>query len=362
MVGINRLRPEPNFEARIVYYCNGEAQCLTRIYAQQTRFIAITFKKNDICTTIVSKYAMEYLDTMDNGNQYYHPPSNHQQHLRQMVIWLSIVFGGLALAAGLFVYHADKILIHLPFSAEQRFVKPYEKMASLWQAEQPSHQSQKVIEDYLQVLADQLATSIDLPPDYRLQIHYLDSDAVNAFASLGGHIFICRGLLEAVPDENSLAMVMAHEIAHIKHRDPAVGLGRGLTLQLLYSFVSGDYSRGSNWIFYGGDLGLLYFSREQESIADTTALSALKHHYGHITGHTEIFNIMAENHQQRSEIEAETETAISEQLGWLSSHPNLAERINTLNAEAKNNAWHQGTPTDIPQMVINALATATHPE
>jgi predicted Zn-dependent protease len=44
----------------------------------------------------------------------------------------------------------------------------------------------------------------------------LDSPEINAFASSGGHIFISRGLLECATSEDTLAAVIAHEIAHIQ--------------------------------------------------------------------------------------------------------------------------------------------------
>jgi predicted Zn-dependent protease len=44
----------------------------------------------------------------------------------------------------------------------------------------------------------------------------LDSQEINAFATSGGHIFITRGLLACTNSEDSLASVIAHEVAHIQ--------------------------------------------------------------------------------------------------------------------------------------------------
>ena len=49
----------------------------------------------------------------------------------------------------------------------------------------------------------------------------LDSDEINAFATPGGHIFLTRGLIDCATSEDTLAAVIAHEIAHIQ-------LGHGL--------------------------------------------------------------------------------------------------------------------------------------
>ncbi len=287
---------------------------------------------------------------MDDSPQYYSPPPAHEQHLQKMIVFLGVFFVGLAILVGGFIYFAPRILVHLPIEAEQRFVKPYEQLTGYWQQKygEEATEERLNIEHYLQTLSNELGEASDLPAGMQLKVHLINSDAVNAFATLGGHVFVCRGLMESVADENGLSMVLAHEIAHIKHRDPVVGMSRGLALQLIYSFVTGDYSRGSDWVFYGGDLGLLYFSREQESNADVQALSALHRHYGHIRGHTQIFEILSEAQEEEGVSDADSESA---SLDWLSSHPDLTDRIDVLNQQATDNQWRQGPSTPVPTEV-----------
>jgi predicted Zn-dependent protease len=43
----------------------------------------------------------------------------------------------------------------------------------------------------------------------------LDSDDINAMACPGGLVFVCRGLLDLTENEDELACVLAHEIAHV---------------------------------------------------------------------------------------------------------------------------------------------------
>ena len=74
----------------------------------------------------------------------------------------------------------------------------------------------------------------------------LDSSAVNAFSHPGGYVYITRGLLEWISeDENpALQFVLAHEIFHVdrKHafqclQDPGVKELPYGTLQLFYLFI-----------------------------------------------------------------------------------------------------------------------------
>merc|ERR1711879_567360 len=75
-----------------------------------------------------------------------------------------------------------------------------------------SKEAEAETEAALTQLLNQLTDNKALP----VRVHYLaDQDMPNAFATLGGHIFITRGLLDSVESENGLAMVLAHEYGHI---------------------------------------------------------------------------------------------------------------------------------------------------
>jgi predicted Zn-dependent protease len=48
--------------------------------------------------------------------------------------------------------------------------------------------------------------------------HVLDTQIRNAFGLPNGRIFLTRGMLELVTDEDELAAVIAHELAHVNYR------------------------------------------------------------------------------------------------------------------------------------------------
>lgn len=143
----------------------------------------------------------------------------------------------------------------------------------------------------------------------KITVHLVESDEVNAFATLGGHVFVFSGLLKKMPDENTLAMVLAHEIAHIKHRDPVRALGRGTVVMLSLSALLGNVDRSvANAATQSASLGLLHYSREQELDADRAALAVLQAHYGHIQGADRLFVLLGSlspaTVQQGSELSA----------------------------------------------------------
>lgn len=270
----------------------------------------------------------------------YQLPESTGDDIRKMMVWLAWFFGFATLLAILFIIYAPVLLKWVPFSAEKNFVRPYEEIADRFWGEN----SHPEIEEYLQNLSNELAIAIELPEEIEIQTHFIESDEINAFATLGGHIFITRGLLEAVDNENSLSMVIAHELAHQKHRDPITGLSRGIALQMIYSLISSDYSQ-IDLSGVGGELGLLYFSREQEQNADEAAIYALNKHYGHVGGYDQFFQAVLE-------VEDSEGVSIPQ---WLSSHPDTLKRIDYLQALNTENGWTQGETHPISKEILQVF-------
>ncbi len=176
------------------------------------------------------------------------------------------------------------------------------------------------IEPYLQRLADGLAATMDLPDDMTIRVHFADVAAPNAFATLGGHIVVTRGLYARMASENALAMVIAHEIGHVRHRDPIAAVGGGLSLALLLAIAGGDVQSLAPQV-----AGLVQrgYSRDAERLADDAALGAVERFYGHAGGAAAVFRALAA---------ARPGTPRTPTL--LSTHPADAERIARLEAAA----------------------------
>jgi predicted Zn-dependent protease len=196
----------------------------------------------------------------------------------------------------------------------------------------------------LQDLAGRLSERMDLPDGMTVAINYLDEDAVNAFATFGGHLFVFRGLIERMPDENALAMVLAHEIAHAANRDPAVRMGGGLLLQLALSVVLGSAPETLETVLLGPNaLLMLGFGREAEARADADALGAVAALYGHVAGAAAIFGIF---------LEIAAESGRDEPPEILSSHPLNRERIAAIEARARAEGWPlDGDSTPLPPVL-----------
>jgi predicted Zn-dependent protease len=197
------------------------------------------------------------------------------------------------------------------------------------------------VEAYLQELAARLTRAQQLPADIAIQVHYSGGSTVNAFATLGGHVVIYQGLLETVPDENALAMVLAHEIAHVRHRHPIASAGRGAAFGFALMLIGADGGgMVQSAVSHGGALTMLSFSRSQETEADRTALETLQRAYGHVGGADAFFRAML----QRANGAAPPV--------FLSSHPLTQARIAALAGLAAERGWKaDGARTPLPPAV-----------
>ena len=105
------------------------------------------------------------------------------------------------------------------------------------------------------------------------QVVYSDKSDVNAFAD-GRRVVMLRGIIEFVRNDDELAMIIGHELAHNildhiskKQTQMAGGMLGGLLLDVLAG-TSGQFSR------LGGQLGAQAFSPAYESEADYMGLYA----------------------------------------------------------------------------------------
>lgn len=188
----------------------------------------------------------------------------------------------------------------------------------------------------LQQLADILIKHMDLPDEMAVSLHYDSADIVNAYATLGGNVVFFQGLLDEIKDEQALAAVMAHEIAHIKHRHPITALGKGLSIAAFAAFTGGfSGSSAGEWLIGStANLGLMKFSRDQEREADREAARALNAVYGNIGGTKILFEHFQALEQQASTLERGLGS-----VEVFRSHPFSIDRWQELAEFAQQNGW-----------------------
>lgn len=106
-----------------------------------------------------------------------------------------------------------------------------------------------------------------------VQASVVDDGMVNAFTLPGRRVVVMRGLIASAGDGNELAGVVAHELGHVAHRDPAKALLRAMGLNLVAAALGWGGMDGGQ--VAGMLLGLSY-GRAAESAADAYALQTLR--------------------------------------------------------------------------------------
>lgn len=147
-----------------------------------------------------------------------------------------------------------------------------------------------------------------------IRVRVIDEGVINAFASLGGEIFVYRGLIRKAARPEALAGVLAHEIEHSVRRHVLSALSeQGVSLGILALF--GDL-RGSFGIEVFRRLTDLSYGRVREREADEGALIRLKKAGLNAEPWAEFFETLLKEQGDLPE--------------WLSDHPSLKARIQRL--------------------------------
>ena len=269
------------------------------------------------------------------------------EHPLKEFAWLAVgVLGSLLIITLLVGYFAGELAARLPYRFEQSLAG---EVAAQLTASKPTPQH-AAIEQELKRLAVRIADHMILPEGMQVTVHYQDTPELNAFATLGAHIVIYRGLLARLPDENALAMVLAHEMAHAALRHPARSLGRGAAIGILLSTLNTSLGRSaaSGALNTTGGLALMTFSRDQERDADAAALIAIAGMYQHVGGAQDLFRVL----------ETASGGAERTRVSMLSTHPLSQERMQNIDRLAQAQGW----PLDGQRTPLAAVLRVRSPD
>jgi predicted Zn-dependent protease len=169
----------------------------------------------------------------------------------------------------------------------------------------------------------------------------LDQPVVNAFAAPGGVIALYSGLILTADDENEVAGVLAHEIAHItqQHLYRAMENQQAMTIPIALAMlalvlVGGGSPDAIQTAVLGGQAAAMqaqiFFTRQNEYEADRIGISTLSRAGYNPAGMAEFFEKMGRVSRAMGEGPPE----------YLRTHPVSSSRI----AEARNRAQNMPVP------------------
>jgi beta-barrel assembly-enhancing protease len=162
-----------------------------------------------------------------------------------------------------------------------------------------------------------------------LVFHISSDPTPNAFATIGGHIYINRGLIALLDRSEDLLGVVAHEIIHVQKRHVAKSVVQALGLYGLLAIFVGDFTGiGAVLIDQGGSMLSLSYSRDLEEEADRKAIELLVHSEIDPVGlANSLILISGEQKKLISQNPAGEVLEKLQKIELLSSHPEVENRV-----------------------------------
>jgi len=144
------------------------------------------------------------------------------------------------------------------------------------------------VTEYINEIGHRIAAQANIEGNHEFSFFVVDNNVINAFALPGGFIGVHTGLLEATRNEDELAGVLAHEVAHVTQRHIARRIHANQRQSILSTAImlgailagaaggGGDVMQGAIAVAQGtAAQQQINFTRSNEYEADRVGISAL---------------------------------------------------------------------------------------
>jgi predicted Zn-dependent protease len=182
--------------------------------------------------------------------------------------------------------------------------------------------------DFVACVANAIVESLQGPArDMNWELAVIDTQEQNAFVMPGGKIAVFEGILDVASNQNELATVMGHEVAHVTARHANERASRGEFTDIgvyIAAIVLGQGRAGLTHTAHqglsaGAQLGVfLPHTRAQESEADVLGLEYMARAGFDPRESVELWKKMQKEHEDEAPPE------------FLSTHPSSETRIESL--------------------------------
>jgi predicted Zn-dependent protease len=160
-------------------------------------------------------------------------------------------------------------------------------------------------------------------PNLPFRFIVLDTDGVNAFAAPGGFIHITRGALGLMASEAELAGVLAHEISHVTEKHTVNAVQKNKLIQIgAEESITKNPALWNKLVDVTSDLVMAGFGRGEELESDRDGLKMADAAGYAPQGLGEFLKRLSERN-----------ASSSGKQGLFASHPEMKERLSTLDRE-----------------------------
>ena len=208
-----------------------------------------------------------------------------------------------------------------------------------------------VLVPYVEKIGQRILATMP-PQPFKYHFHVIKDDVYNAFATPAGHIFVYTGLLNAMQEEEELAGIMGHEIAHVycRHISQKIERSKKISMATLAGVAAGvlmglgGAGEAGSAVTMGsvaaGQTAELAYSRENEMQADQLGVEFLTQANYSASGLLEILK----------KIRSKTWFGSDQIPTYLMTHPAVEERIGFISSWLETyNQNHKPIPLVNPQ-------------
>lgn len=226
-----------------------------------------------------------------------------------LMVLLATLVGLVALVYFLVIpFAAVRLAERLPVSYEERLGN------SLYQSLSAGFK----VDQHKTVLVNEFFRRMQVTTPYAVQITVVREDVANAFALPGGRIVVYDEILREMKNYDELAALLSHELAHVQLKHTTKSIFRSMGSYFLISVLLGDVNGISALVVqHANSLKNLQYSRRLEKEADLFGLKLLARRQIDGNGFVRLFE----------SLKKQKDIPVSE---WLSSHPDLDNRISYL--------------------------------
>jgi len=211
-----------------------------------------------------------------------------------------------------------------------------------------------VLNAYVNQVGQRLVPVLGTIP-FEFRFYVVDMPEPNAFALPGGYVYVSRGILSLMNNEDELAGVMGHEMIHVTKRHSIKQMKQGIIpgiLKIPGALIGGLVNENLGRIInapvnFGSALFMSSYSRKQEKEADELGIRiASEAGYDPIKLSGVLKNLATE---------MERESGEEEKKSYFSSHPYTPKRVEDIDEKAPLLRWEPRPPIEERDGLYNKL-------
>ncbi|OVE81135.1 hypothetical protein BVY03_04405 [bacterium K02(2017)] len=234
-------------------------------------------------------------------------------------IFIKVVGGATLIVTSFYFilgFIVNMVVPHIDHDTELSLGKLFNQSMAFNHTSEEIDSQQKILQNHL----DELISYWPEAPPFQFKISIMPSEDPNAFALPGGNILITSGMIEFLESENTMIMILGHELGHFSNRHHLKSLGRGLLFTLAGAMIFGSDNDATTFLSGIIDVTSAQYSQSEETQADKFGLELLVKKYGHAGGATQFFEKFEDSKFENN----------SRFQKFLSTHPTSQKRIKLL--------------------------------